>query len=699
MNTVVCGRWNRHSSQYDETRALRTARTLYDKKEISREELRRAEDAVMNLLVAQLQECGISIISDGGFRHDSVYDITRHINGCGGFSRLTRIPETNHFHRQPEAQLPLSQSGPILEYDSIYAKKTIKKPYIFCLPGPYAMALQTKNCDEIGRIKLAYVYAKILNEEIRFLLNNGALFVRIEEPHMLEEPDNFMLFRSIMCHLVRDIDPSRLALATWYGDIRPFYEYFYLPFGIFFVDFVEERKNVEALRNFPQKKILVAGILDARHTYEEESLDLAELLAEIEAYVPRKMILLSFNTDLHFLPWNEALKKARRLSAFAEIYDLRKEALVKKERAKTVKPEEKEEYFSPRECPYAIKHEIARSSAPRTVFGTSSVGSFPQSRELRHARVLLRKGEIDYAAYRERVNLHTKKWIDFQNEIGIDVPVDGEFLREDMAVYFSAAFGGRILDFVPSYENLRYHPVEFFDAVRSPESPITKDEFLYAQSLTKKPIKATITGPATLADWALLSHKKYYFDRRALRKDLANSLRGEIQHLLDAGARIIQIDEPALTTKMKYFDMDCEALYEMIREYDGEAYMILHICYSDMKALSAAFPAILDLPFHQIHMEMANRNYILLSLIDTYGFAGKDIGLGVIDVHTDRIESVDEIVAGVQQARKYFSPEQIWLTPDCGLKERSDAVARVKLQTMSVAAQICRMKLEENTHM
>lgn len=326
-----------------------------------------------------------------------------------------------------------------------------------------------------------------------------------------------------------------------------------------------------------------------------------------------------------------------------------------------------------------------------TPFPTSAVGSYPQNSEMRDARARLRRGELDEASYFEIIKKHTLSWMNFQEEIDITVPVSGEFLREDMAAYFGTHLGGRLLDFVPSYENRRYRPVEYYQSIQYSQ-PISVDDFKFVQSLTSRPLKATLTGPATLADWALIRSRKYYRDRRIFRMDLARVLRKEVKYLLDAGGKIIQIDEPALTTKMQNFALDIDAIRETIRGFEGRAYFILHICYSDMEALDEAFPYILELPFHQIHMEMANRNYSLMRFIEKYGFADKDIGLGVIDVHSDRMETKDEIISGVKYARHYFRPEQIWLTPDCGLKERSDKVAREKLRIVTEAAEICREK-------
>ena len=690
MKTLVCGRWNRHSSLYEETKNLYKVRNRYDRKETTYSKIIEAENATIILLLRELEKYNVDIIGDGCFGQDSIFDITRYIRGCGSFEQLTRIPATNHFHRQAVATFPLSRwYYPILLHDFNFVRQHTKKPLAVCFPGPYSAARQTQLKKEIKGLNtktIAYAYAEIFKEEIADLLRAGAELVRIEEPQILTHPDDFGLFKDLMISLTENIDISRLALATWFGDITFFPDYFRLPFGLFHLDFIYGKKSLKVLNKFPSDACLIAGIFDACHTYHESEEELHQLLGEIISHIPKEKIILSANTDFHFLPWDKSLKKVEHLVEFAGTAER-----IKKNNSAT-------HYFFNQEFKDRKKFTAKKVSLkplnllPRIPFPTSTVGSFPQPDAIRKVRAVLKKGGISEEDYRVIVNRHMRAWMDFQQEIGITIPVSGEFFREDMAAYFGVRFRGRLLDFVPSYENRRYRPVEYYSKIRS-SGPITVDDFLYVQSLTEHTLKETVTGPATLADWALIADPSYYHDRRSFRMDLARALRIEIEYLLKAGVKILQIDEPALTTKMENFFMDLEAIYEVIKGLDDKVYLILHICYSDMEALDQAFPHILKLPFQQIHMEMANRNYAMFDLIEKYGFGEKDIGLGVIDVHMDRIETVEEIITGVKRSLGYFKPEQIWLTPDCGLKERSDTVAKEKLKIMAAAAEMCRKDL------
>ncbi|MBI2080418.1 MAG: cobalamin-independent methionine synthase II family protein [candidate division NC10 bacterium] len=333
-----------------------------------------------------------------------------------------------------------------------------------------------------------------------------------------------------------------------------------------------------------------------------------------------------------------------------------------------------------------------RDIVPGVLYSTSHVGSLPQPRELRLLRKRIREGDASAREeYRVLGERFTKEWMSWQEKIGIDLPAGGEFLREDMAAYFGQYFGGTLLDFVPSYENRRYRPVEYAGKVAS-APPFLREAFQRAQSYASRPIKETITGPATLADWAVLRYPPYYRDRRLFRRDLARALREQIDALVSAGMKVLQVDEPALTTKRRSLDDDLGAIAETVAGLEDRLYLILHICYSTYEALEVAWRGICALPFHQIHMEMANRNYALLPLIERYGLGEKDLGLGVVDVHTDRIESPEEIVAGVERVRRIVPDEKIQLLPDCGLKERTDPVAKAKLEAMVAAAGILRAK-------
>lgn len=319
MKVVVCGRWNRHCSSREETRKLHLARNRYDAGRATLEELAAEQDSVTALVLRQLEATGADILGDGMIRWDSVFDVVRKINGCSGFEQLTRIPKTNHFHRQPVVNLPLGRERSILVGD-FYFTRQLAKPIAMCLPGPYSLARQTQNMGDIGFEKLAHAYADVLNNEIRDLLFAGVSLVRIEDPQILDCPSDFGLFKNLSAQLLDGLDNARVALATWFGEISSLPNYFDLPFGIFQVDFIEGKNSVDALRDFPPEKVLIAGIVNARHTYRESLSELRDLVSRILSHITPDRVFLSAHTDFHFLPWEEAILKTKKLVRFAHEY-------------------------------------------------------------------------------------------------------------------------------------------------------------------------------------------------------------------------------------------------------------------------------------------------------------------------------------------------------------------------------------------
>ncbi|MDO8536622.1 MAG: hypothetical protein Q7R94_00025, partial [bacterium] len=606
---------------------------------------------------------------------------------CSGFKQLTRISDTNHFNRQPIATLPLENDSPILLSDLEFVRKKTSLPIVMCLPGPYSLACQTQNVLEIGQKELAFEYAKVLRQEIGELLSAGAAMVRIEDPLILENPHDSDLFRELSHALTEGLDQSKIALATWFGDADKIPGFFDLPFGIFFVDFIQGPWNLQSLKKFPSEKKLVVGLFDGRQPFKEPEEQLETKLGYVSQYIDRERIMLSANTDLHFLPWDKSLQKAKTMVDFATGCGNKKTFVMGFIPTTLYVQVGLSKKASDSNKPLVAK-------LPRIPFPTSTVGSFPQTKEIRSARREFHNGKMSRDVYRKLVEERTRRCVEYQIK-GLDItyPVGGEFLRGDMAAFFGEQIGGKKCDRVPSYENRFYNPIEYSREIHLASNPMTVDDFKFVQSLTDKPVKETITGPVTMTDWGLISHHKYYYDRRAFRMAFVSALRKEMEEMLAAGVKILQIDEPALTAKMKQFDLDIEALHEVVSGFEDKFYLILHVCYSDIRSLDAAFSEILQLPFHQVHMEMANRGFKMFELIEKHGFGGKDIGLGVIDVHTDRIETVDEVVETVRRARKYFSPEQIFINPDCGLKERSDEIAEKKLLVMAQAAERCRKEL------
>ncbi|MGH7681096.1 MAG: methionine synthase [Candidatus Eiseniibacteriota bacterium] len=304
---------------------------------------------------------------------------------------------------------------------------------------------------------------------------------------------------------------------------------------------------------------------------------------------------------------------------------------------------------------------------------TTTVGSFPKPPNLEKARNQFARGEIKEDALREMERDETIQMIRRQEEIGLDILVDGELYRGDMTTYFAELMPGyEISHPVRSYGNRYYRKPVAVGPIRR-KKPLTVEWWKFAQSQTKKPIKGMLTGPYTMMDWSFNEH---YPSREAMAMDLAEAIREEALALQEAGAKYIQIDEPAVSVRPDELKLAVRALG---RATEGlKAKTITHICYGDFDVI---YPAMLDLPVDMIDLELANSRYDLLDRFRAHAFT-KEIGYGVLDVHTHRVETKEEVKNGILRGLEVLKPEQMYVDPDCGLKTRTVDESFAKLKVM-----------------
>ncbi|MDP9067266.1 MAG: methionine synthase [Actinomycetota bacterium] len=315
---------------------------------------------------------------------------------------------------------------------------------------------------------------------------------------------------------------------------------------------------------------------------------------------------------------------------------------------------------------------------------TTSVGSFPKPDYLTKARGQYARREIEREELQELEKKATREWVEFQDSIGTDLVVDGEMYRGDMVAYFAEELPGlEIGGLVRSYGN-RYYRKPIAVGAIGRDRPVTVEWWKFAQSLTDAPVKGMLTGPYTICDWSFNEH---YATRRDFVLDLAKVIRDEALDLEKAGARYIQIDEPAASTRMDELDLVIEAMAIVTEPLS--AHTITHICYGDFHN---AYPKMLDIPVDQIDLEFANSDYSLLEEFADNPFT-KYVGLGISDVHSHELESVEDLVDGIRRALKHIPPERIFVDPDCGLKTRTVDEAKEKLSNIKKAVDVVRQEL------
>ena len=323
------------------------------------------------------------------------------------------------------------------------------------------------------------------------------------------------------------------------------------------------------------------------------------------------------------------------------------------------------------------REKLERLGLQLPLFPTTSVGSFPKPDYLVRARADFAKGKITAHQLRDLERKATAFWIETQENLGVDVLVDGEMSRGDMVAYFAERLPGFTEGgLVRAYGNRYYHKPIITGEVSWP-GPVTVDSWQFAQSLTKKPVKGMLTGAYTIMDWSFNEH---YPDRRSTAMALAAVIRKEVEALIAAGCKIVQIDEPALSVRSEELPIALEAMELTTKDLDS--YFITHACYGEFDHI---YPGMLDLAVDNFDLEMSNSDLDLLEIFRRHPFT-KDISFGVVDVHSHRMEALEAVRGRVEKALTILPKEIIWIDPDCGLKTRTVEQAIEKLRLCVEAA-------------
>jgi 5-methyltetrahydropteroyltriglutamate--homocysteine methyltransferase len=315
---------------------------------------------------------------------------------------------------------------------------------------------------------------------------------------------------------------------------------------------------------------------------------------------------------------------------------------------------------------------------------TTTVGSFGKPEYLQKARNQFARGKVSREELTQLERQATREWIERQEQVGLDILVDGEMYRGDMVAYFADLLEGyREGGLVRSYGNRYYHKPIIAGKIRRPK-PMTVEWFEYAQSLTDRPVKGMLTGPYTMLDW---SFNEAYKTRRDAALALAEVIRQEAEDLERAGAKYIQIDEPAIHARPEEIGIAIEAMGIVTQNLKAKT--VSHICYGDFAAI---YPAVLDLPVDQLDLAMSNYEYRWLRLFDEHPFT-KELAIGIVDVHKHELESVDEAAEGIRKGLKYVAAEKLYPHPDCGLKTRTVEETIDKCRVVVEAAKKVRAEL------
>ena len=473
------------------------------------------------------------------------------------------------------------------------------------------------------------------------------------------------------------------------------------------LDFVHGEKNLQSLSKIAQSdKVLYAGVIDGRNIWIANLESKLELLQKIANVIPKERIVVSSSCSLLHLPLSKvaetkidseilswlsfALDKLEELKLLNSVFtkginaenqaswEANKKANdSRKTSTKTYNKEVRDRLQNnlkiDRELPFKERIKVQRETYKYPLLPTTTIGSFPQTPELRKLRLSYKKGEINKETYDNGIKEYIKHCVKVQEEVGLDVLVHGEPERNDMVEYFGEQLNGFAFSqnaWVQSYGSRCVKPPLLYgDVTRA--NPMTLTWSLYAQSLTDKPMKGMLTGPVTILNWSFVRDD---LPRKEVCKQIALALRDEIDDLQNNGIGIIQVDEAAFKEGYPLRD-------ENIKDYENwalESFKIstqvakaqtqihTHMCYSNFNDIIKTIEA---MDADVISIETARSGNKLLKIFKSEGYKN-EVGPGVYDIHSPRIPSVDEIKKQIISLLEVLPKEQLWINPDCGLKTR-----------------------------
>lgn len=631
---------------------------------------------------------------------------------------------TNYHYIVPQftADTDVKLAGTKIFDEFVEAKEdgTITRPV---LVGPFTL-LQLSEFH--GCVKEDFVgafieaYARIFKQ----LEDLGANWIQLDEPSLVKDLDEkeLALFKALYEPLLLQKGKLKVLAQTYFGDVRDAYDVLLkLPFDGIGLDFVEGRKTSELVeRGFDDGKVLFAGVVNGKNIWRNNYQKTLDLLKKLNVknlvlttscsllHVPYTVASEELEEDVtkHFAFAEEKVKELVELDALLKNQSpefLRKNAeLFEKPRVlENAELHQKIADLKPeafvRQPEFAVREKIQKQEFNLPLLPTTTIGSFPQTREVKQKRAAFRKHEISQEEYDEFIAERIDSWIRFQEEIGLDVLVHGEFERNDMVEYFGQHLEGYVFTkkaWVQSYGTRCVKPPIIWGDV-SRKDPITVRWSVYAQKQTKKIVKGMLTGPVTILNW---SFPREDISIKESTLQLALAIREEVLDLEKNGIRIIQIDEAALREKLplrrsdwqsEYLDWAIPAFRLVHSGVKPETQIHTHMCYSEFNDI---IPAIDDMDADVISFEASRSNLEILDELKEKNFK-TEVGPGVYDIHSPRIPTVEEIEQALHRILAKVQKEKVWVNPDCGLKTRGEKETKASLKNLTQAAQNIREEL------
>jgi 5-methyltetrahydropteroyltriglutamate--homocysteine methyltransferase len=649
---------------------------------------------------------------------------------------MTKWFDTNYHYIVPELErgmtFKLSSRKPFDEYQEANDLGIQTKPVLI---GPLTFLLQGKCAgEEFDRLELLDALVEVYAEVLAELGKLGAEWVQLDEPVLVEDRTAAELEALERAYKrLGDVEGAPKILVNTYFDHvgEAFPVLGRLPVAAVGLDFVRGEQNRELIsrHGWPEGKTLFAGVVSGRNVWINDLGRSLELLRDLQQTAGGEVVVSTScslqhspidkrnesRLDDEVLSWmsfavqklDEVATLSRALAdgedAVAKAFEENRSALKDREESpRTRNPEVRERLAKisdadgRRQSVFSSRREAQHQRLGLPLFPTTTIGSFPQTTDIRQARMRLRNGEIDEAKYLDLMHSEVERVIRLQEEIGLDVLVHGEPERNDMVQYFAEQMDGYVFTenaWVQSYGSRYVRPPILFGDVSRPNA-MTVDWIKYAQSLTDRPVKGMLTGPVTMLMWSFVRDDQ---PRSETCKQLALAIRDEVSDLEAAGVDIIQVDEPAIREGLplrrdrwdEYLDWAVLTFRLSTSSVRDETQIQTHMCYSEFGDMMRQ---IQEMDADVLLIEAARSKMELLEDWKRTGYEN-EIGPGLYDIHSPRIPSTEEMVDLLRRAAQVLEPEQLWVDPDCGLKTRRYEEVEPSLKNMVAAAKQLREEL------
>jgi 5-methyltetrahydropteroyltriglutamate--homocysteine methyltransferase len=647
---------------------------------------------------------------------------------------MTKWFDTNYHYIVPEfhadTEFSLNADRLVAQLAEARAQGVAAKPVIL---GPVSYLFLGKSKDDSDRLDLLDKLLPVYGQLLQTLADNGASWVQIDEPALVTELNTDWRHAITLTYHRLKSAPVKLLLTTYFGELRENLQLACeLPVAGLHLDAVSAPAEVQRLVDWlPSHKVLSLGIISGRNIWKTDLTATLDWLEPIQQKLGHRLWLapscsllhvpvdLAQETELDAEVHNWlafAQQKLEELNLLARALthgrdtvaaelSANAEALASRRRSPRVHnpnvaasvaaitPE-----LGQRKSPFDKRIALQQQQLNLPAFPTTTIGSFPQTAEIRQTRLQFRKGELDAAAYQERIREEIAHCVRQQEELGLDVLVHGEAERNDMVEYFGEQLEGYVFSrfgWVQSYGSRCVKPPILFGDISRPKA-MTIDWINYAQSLTSKPLKGMLTGPVTILNWSFVRDDQ---PRRDTCLQLALAIREEVQDLEADGVKIIQIDEAALREGLplrqtdwdSYLQWAVDAFRITANGVNDQTQIHTHMCYSEFNDIIAA---IARMDADVITIETSRSDMELLNAFKNFDYPN-DIGPGVYDIHSPNIPRVDQITGLMNKAAERIPAQRLWVNPDCGLKTRRWEEVQPALRAMVDAAKELRQKLAE----